>query len=432
MDRLISLRSSIPLHSLSSPVFVKFAEFYDKNRDSSWLQNRVFKSLYIDCTKMVDPVEAAGDYDPCFRFAYDGHTLPLNFVRYLESVTISYLDYWPGHADSVETPKALTILVLDQSETFPNLRRVRIIAGEHSYQWYQAKCLRQLMCRSAVEFFECDLRLTSGVSDFDLGDCEWAGNLKGIAFDSHDQTLNERDPIYQKVYSKISHKLESLHLVDPKVINDIDGKLENLQELCICVSEKKKVKYKDYRILLKQNMGNLQRLHLNLNFWTKKKAQRGLIEKALDKLEYLCITFRDEEVYWIEKALYRALKTMNAVDRAFKLRINHRCWYEKQLNDREVERFFETIHGLLTLFDFTFGDWMVIISDLSIEVKSEKELRNKHPVSKICDDHQVTMKMSNHKLDVVISNNGCKISGIQEQWMMRCKQCQESQKVIML
>ena len=201
----------IPFRGVSpalAPSLVKMVAAIEQNPQSLWWQNRLFKSVNIHWKEF-------GEWNEDNERIYQ--TVPLNFMTKIHSLTIVH--------DSCFLNQLLESLLLKQSDTFPNLRRLKLINEESDeMHWELEPSLTSLISRSNLEYLEC----------------------------THTHCYQET------LLSAV--ELESLHFTTPvddrRDIAGLNGRMDHLKELCIGD------RFKDFQFLLQQNISDLKRLDL--------------------------------------------------------------------------------------------------------------------------------------------------------------------------
>lgn len=244
----------------------------------------------------------------------------------------------------------------------------------------------------------------------DLEDCDWPRKLKEIDLESNGQEQSDRAPK--------TDELESLHLVDHNMIGNLDGKLGNLKELCLCTSKKETVDNEQIWFLRGQKLPKLQRVNMNYDGEVK---DMFLMHRALKTVDYLCVSFRNDHIIFMGEALAPALPKLKAHEtpRAFTLRINHRV-NEFKLSSGDSKSFMDKLVMLCKKLTVKFGDWRLIVHGLSTT-----ESWINYLILKICGKcHLVTEESADLRWNIVMSKFGCKIDGNQDGWIVKCKNCE--------
>ena len=281
---------------------------------------------------------------------------------------------------------------------------------------------RSIFTQLAVGYFDFDVQL----SPSDLVDHHLPSKLEEIDLESNTQEQSDRAPI--------KDELESLHLRNPDIIHGVDGSgiLQNVKELNVCISRREKTRNPEYWFLWRRSMPKLKKMSL---FYDGMVNDMMLIRKALETVEYLCVSFRNMHIFRVDEALLTALVTtgLGHSTRASNLRINHRVSYTDQLQVHEFELprkfthgFMEALGRLCKHLDSRFEGWTVIVDGLSTE-------KNTIPGVWDGNDDRVpgvwasywrtkTTLTGGSKWHITLSKDGSKINGVQEQpweqWIM--------------
>ena len=213
-----SRSSSVPLYHLPSNLLAKMVAAIEQNPQSLWWQNRLFKSVSIHW-------EHFGEWNDDDERIYQ--TVPLNFMAKIHSLTIIH--------DSCFLDQLLESLVLNQSDTFPNLKRLKLFEEMSEEIHLDTEVhLKSLISQSSLEYLECNSHLM--VDDKSIDEqhgCEWTKHLKAIAVPPQGRKASH---CYQeKLHSAV--ELESLHFTTPvddrREIAGLNGRMDHLKELCI-------------------------------------------------------------------------------------------------------------------------------------------------------------------------------------------------------
>jgi len=285
-----SRSSSLPQHSMTTSLLKKWILYLEEHPNSIYSHHRHFKSLEIDCNS----VGTVSPDDEC-QMVFPSISIP--FIKKVYSLTIRS-DY------DDDLSSMLNALVLNQCDSFPNIKQLRVLPvddPENVRSFDPALRLLVERCNN-LEYFEFDQNLCEEV---DMNDFEWIRNLKGIAFhvenplvddlEEEEREFNDKAIIYNSVHSKITDRLESLHLCHPRAISAINCTLVNLEELCIHrIFHNETLNKRDFRFWLKYDLRNLKRLNLDWIPLGEMMGDEGnnhalilWLRKMLETMEYL-------------------------------------------------------------------------------------------------------------------------------------------------
>ena len=433
----IGLRScSLHMHSLCSFTFPKLIGYQAKN---TTLIPRVLRvnSLSVDCDYLghheieYDEDDDYDEWEESWTLSHD--SIQLTFIRKIQSLMInSYND--------VRLCAVLDSYIVNQSESFPNLKRLCITSDEFEVIRDIEPSLNALISRcSGLEYFEIDGMFWD---EADFTEYEWVSNLKGIAAAACDEEdYRKISPLSVKLYSALSSKVESLHLVSLSIVNALNCNLSNLKELCLIDTPSAGVfGVNSYWFLLKQNMAKLKRLNYSCNAWKKQIGDSHVmvlwLKKMLKSVEYFCMEFEDTEILRIMKVVHSVVRDSTMTGRSLKLRFNHRAtgkWSrrEKKFIWKRFERInelFEGLEGLFGAFELRHFDWMFILHGLNVQkdrkaevVASSNDLRKINGYLVDLKWKEYESQRSDRTVDIVI--RGSQNHRIQEQWDMTCCNC---------
>ena len=410
-----SRSSSVPFHHLPSKLLAKMVAFTEKNPQSVWWQNRVFKSVDIHWKHFGVFDYQCDELIPKWIPKYQTVLLP--FMSKIHSLTIFFEVYLNPLLES---------LVLSQLDTFPNLKRLKLIDKEsREMTWELEPSLRSLISRSNVEYLECNDYLDVDKHSIDeKHGCEWTKHLKGIAVRPEVTADDESRHLYQeKLHSAV--ELESLHFTCELKSGNLGGlnrRMGHLKELCIGDG------FADFQLLSQQNIHDLERLNLyGVSVQNEKMVQ--WLSKVLETLEYFCAVFCGENwIVQIMEILQKALLQQNEMKKQLKIRFNY-----PTLDG--VSEFFKMVRILIGAMDRKCVDWMLIISGLFLKTEASQpafdaalealQTGNEYEVMwycavDLCDDRS--------EFDIMIKSKECKISGVQEKWIMDCEHCRSRLK----
>ena len=439
-----SRSSSQPIHSMDRDAFTKLIQYRAKHKEERHRQLRI-KSLSVDCDDLCRQ-----DYDSDDEDAWDPEAPWL--LRY-ESVSLDFmnrvqsLEFWITYDQTLSL--VLNAYILNQSDTFPNIKTLRLLPYPGFELGYIDPSLRDLICCcSGLEYFRMDREGRDELDGNDaFSDYEWARNLKGVAFD-------EQNTVSVKVYSALTEKLESLHLPTLSMMNDMKCKLINLKELCLQRWAKpygfndEAVHKPEYRrSLLQTEMPNLRRLHFGNTSWTRKIMELDdmilWLQRLLKTVEYMSFSFGDEHVPHFMNALLRMVSGSNVTGRPLELRLNYmdkQKWSDTYRifvhhHFEPISEFWDAIHHLFHALDAQHFDWVMILHGITIKFESVPKWNRR--MSSMRDVHgyhvATTWRRTNpygghdNEVEVLITNT--EHQTVQASWIMNCRNCESCNDV---
>ena len=406
---------SLPLHPLHQRTFSNLIHYRSNNPTGSLPDLRI-KSLSVDCSVLGHECDSDGEELEEWTLSYN--PVQLGFIEKVQSLT---MESW--YDDQLSA--VLDSFILNQSESFPNIKYLRIESEEYQTMRDIEPSLNTLVSRcSGLEYFEI---FGMYIDDADFSEYEWVSNLKGIAVDACDRVgYQTPSTLSVKLHSALSSKVESLHLASLSLVNALNCNLSNLKELCLIDTPSNGVfEVNSYRILLKQNLSTLKRVNYSCSAWKKEIGDSHVImlwmKKMLKSVEYFCMKFEDTEILRIMEVVRSVVKQSNVTGRSLKLRFNY-------IGTSRFEKVKDLIEGMERMFielELKHFDWILIVRrlELSEEQKNEvhaaaNELRN---MEGYCVDLKERNGFGEKGIDIVIRGN--QKHCIQEPWNMTCCNC---------
>ncbi len=188
-----------------------------------------------------------------------------------------------------------------------NLKTLKIIGKSHSYNEIQdmfgLNWLTNHFSDLTLEYIEINCSLESIASENQC-DYEYISKLKGFAIsnevkDEH-YTGDNMNNFMRNIYGSLGANLPSFHKgKDLPITKEIDGKLNNVQELCISLKTYDiGVFIEDMKRLLNQNMNQVKRVHIADEFVSdvfvdefdaEKEVIKLLLNKIIKNVNYIAL-----------------------------------------------------------------------------------------------------------------------------------------------
>merc|ERR1719295_831190 len=217
--------------------------------------------------------------------------------------------------------------VIMQSQSFSKIRTLRF--RFHCINQETVDLMEVLInfC-SGLEYFEFGGFLEGGI-DKSMANYDWVRNLKGFAV--YLTLKSSKIPI--NLRSKLTEKLESLHLKTLSEITQIPSEFTNLKELCFSsihefdLLENLIAETEFFHHLLQREMPNLIRLNIRDLEWlaiTRESKMMQWLTKLMHSLEYLCVNLRDSELFHFMETVTLMVEESNIKDTAIKIRCENK------------------------------------------------------------------------------------------------------------
>ena len=421
-----SRSSPLPFHSLNSSMCRKLVTFRH-HHSTSLLPQPIFKSVAINCTDLVErrrDYHEDGEWSAIDDLSFE--PTGLDFIRRAQTLTIDL-----GDDDEFEDDKltealesVLKNIILNQSPAFPNLNELHVYCGDENLD-EQMVYFRRLIRRSNIEHLEFHgmCFVNTGFRNY-----KWVRKLRGVAF-SADRICSTLDAssITRRVHSKLTDKLESLHVEERIIDDDFKGKLVNLKELCIRVGFDGSLDYDEaYRLLLNEQMPKLKRFHFHRPFWREIRTNEPFalwLQKVLKTVEYFCYDVRLKDIPRTFKLIRFALLAVTPRTRQLKIRINR---YTGSLHEFDLTLLIETMRELIDTLHEKCDNWSLILHGIQAKGKSNNTV-NTQLRAEICRLNQINgynafvNMREDVQRDIVV--RGVEMSGIREPWIMHCSSC---------
>ena len=439
---------SVALHNLPSRWFVSVHGLPNgsakQNRQLKWWQNRLIKSIVINCSDLendVVPSSTIYRHGPWnYQMDLEPYQQPMNcdFMTKAQCLTLTC-------RDDEDLCDILDKLILKQS-AFPHLRKLILRQDDRPNEFEVEICpetlekVISLISRSNLEYFVLDSNLcvNANVADLENTHCDYQStkNLKAL-------TSTAYDSMHHHMGSAV--ELESLHFtssVDTENMKGLDGKMEHLKELCIGVD------CNDIGKLLRHKMNELKRLNIggycNTLCADDNAAVVVWLSEALESLEYLCTGYDDDkEIVQVMEVLHKILEGQKAMKKQLKIRLKRFGGFtEAKPTVEGISNVFKMLKVLIGTLNKTVNDWMLIVNGLYTECKSRefKQLKSEWAALQNGGEYVLgnnwrvkSMNMgfqqkAHYEYDIVISNKGYKIGGVQEKWISECSNCRNTFK----
>ena len=240
---------------------------------------------------------------------------------------------------------------------------------------------------------------------------DWMSTFKGIAINNKSDDIPNTMRI---IYLSMSKELESLHVSSTLISKRMNGKLDNLKEICIPWSHSTR----EIKILMKQKMNKLKRVHFRsvgtADF--RLDVYQLLMDKIMVNAEYICLEFAAAEqspyhgLYAMKVMAVLSKSLENTKKQRLKIRINN--YSLKKLN---------VLEKITSILSKNCTEWMLIANNWNFCKQNAKLLDECLKTMK--EEFHVKVKEKSNSF--VVANKQCKINGYAERWIMQCQCCEQ-------
>eukprot|EP01083_Nonionella_stella_P228000 808384_1 len=418
-----SRSSRLPTHSLDSNHFAKLIQYCDHNRQLSLETLPSFKAISILAEDIIEYDEAEDEFQPLCSYPWNFNPI-LSIFNHIGELIFKIDD----DKSAFFGDELLGRTQLD------NIHTIRCTSSA-SYKDEDVTAVslfdvfRAAENRTTLQFWEVSGRF---VVDESPGEeiSKLISQLRGIALNF--VVYNQRWHAYAAygmgdirssiIYPLLSNRLQSFHKTLHLFTDAINGKFNEVQELCVPWRMCKD----DINILNNQNLSNIRRIFFNnvdvakdlfecgiINendidkYQSDAQSMELLMHKLIQSLEYICI---DVDLVRIAfdfiHIVGKCLASIPFKRNKLKFRMNGLHLVDKQGN--LIKSILSTFTSLVGILNSKYEHFMFICCDLQIPTG-------------ICDfikcmreKHVVHVEESDKRYDFVISNTHCSMTGYRE------------------
>ena len=382
----IALKSvRVPTYRMSENVFLKFVKHTQKWQNfilPHLIKLNECSSLKMDCVDIAPWNDEIGQ-------AYLKYEL--NHLKLFDHITKLEIQC----EDNFDAGCILDHLSLSLS----NVQLLKIRQSAKTTEEFAGSKIDILRLLPNLRFVEVSHKITDADLE-DVADFAFMSALKGIAINN--SKYRSIPNIAHAICESLSKDLESLHVSNSLISEDMIGKFDGLKEICLpWYGSRDQMDF-----LLSLKMDRLQRVHFQdaekRNF-TQDKL-RLLMDNIIGNAEYICFDMKFHDICAPNplNVLMESLQTIKTKTK-LKIRINGLSGFEGM---------YAKLVGKL---DSVCSDWMLIVTDShGLCSNSIEQMLNEYVVR--YDDQWCSF---------VISNKNCKINGYKERWIMDCQCCEQ-------
>eukprot|EP01084_Bolivina_argentea_P315700 547030_1 len=421
---LIASRSSnIPVYSLNKYQFTSLAKCYHKNNNQFIPHSKLFKSVIISQDNQTNHRNIGlMDWDPNKQTEYTKYKWNnLHLLKHITELQIGdSIQRGSGFMFQSQVNEIVLHLNACNFDDLSNIQTLRImtsICDKTTFDMFMSIIQSKLK----LQYFEYVFRAIWKNVHHIYGH-EWISNLKGIAV-VNELDNDNKDNIMNSVYPLIGNNLLSLHIGKCIITDDINAKLNKLNELCLPMDATKQ----QMEMLMKIFMKYLTRVNLRgpIGFspYVQQETMKLWIDKIIGRLQYISLDASSHKrtvccIMDILDILMKSLKQIKIKKTKLKIKIDTRTkngyfdmfWF-KQVTQKMQE--------FVNILDLSCVDWMLVFNWFSLKDdvllrldKSWKNMKQKYCI--IFNENRC-----------IINNKNCKIIGCDEQWIMNCKSCKK-------